>query len=234
MPRTLVCSAKSSPLFLQRMASEKDHAAPSLPRWWCAPCAKDLQSAAAFAEHCDGRRHLRLAALYSIANGPADAPVCHAPKSRPQPRPVMTEIELFEGLADGRFTSVVICTGAGVSTAAGARDFRSQGGFYDEVRSRFALQHPELHGAPELLLNRQFQAQHPELHDAAKQWLRERKSGFADLQPTATHRLGPWLAQRGWLRRIYTQNVDGLDLHPSLGVDPEKVPPVTSSHPAVP
>ena len=95
-------SAVRSPhpsVFLQRMASDKNRAALSLLRWWCAPCGKDLQSAAALAEHCGGQRHWRLAALYFIANGPPDVSLCYAPKSRPQPRPEMTEM-------DRRFSSI--------------------------------------------------------------------------------------------------------------------------------
>ena len=39
-----------------------------------------------------------------------------------------------------------------------------------------------------------------------------------DARPTAAHRLCAWLHRRGWLRRVYTQNVDGLHLAPELGL----------------
>jgi len=52
-------------------------------------------------------------------------------------------------------------------------------------------------------------------------WLRTWKTDVAS--PTAVHRLCAWLYRRGWLRRIYTQNVDGLHLHPDLGLPKEVV-----------
>ena len=37
------------------------------------------------------------------------------------------------------------------------------------------------------------------------------------------HKFCAHLAHRGWLKRIYTQNIDGLHCHPSLDVPSEKV-----------
>ena len=46
---------------------------------------------------------------------------------------------------------------------------------------------------------------------------------FERFQPTLAHKFTAWLHQRGWLNRVYTQNVDGLHLHPSLNIPDELV-----------
>ena len=94
----------------------------SLPPHWCSICGKDLQSAKSRAEHEAGRKHRRRAGL----------PV--RPRCRWAP---LTEEELFDGLAAGTYRRVVVCTGAGVSVPAGIPDFRSKGGLFETIRSRF-------------------------------------------------------------------------------------------------
>ena len=41
--------------------------------------------------------------------------------------------------------------------------------------------------------------------------------------PTATHHFCAWLHKRGWLKRVYTQNVDGLHTHSTVGLPEELV-----------
>ena len=43
----------------------------------------------------------------------------------------------------------------------------------------------------------------------------------ADAQPQAAHRFCAWLHRQGWLRRVYTQNVDGL--HRKAGSNPIEI-----------
>eukprot|EP00908_Phaeocystis_cordata_P012596 Transcript_23577.p1 GENE.Transcript_23577~~Transcript_23577.p1 ORF type:complete len:368 (+),score=100.30 Transcript_23577:92-1105(+) len=135
----------------------------------------------------------------------------------------ITEEELFAELAAGSFQSVVVVTGAGVSTAAGISDFRSAGGLFDQITARWAERYPFVLGSPEQLLSRQFARQHASAWaEEVQPWLRELK-GWADAQPQAAHRFCAWLHRRGMLRRVYTQNVDGLHTHPSLGLPAELV-----------
>ena len=141
--------------------------------------------------------------------------------SRPACR-TLTEDELYAELATGRFRRVVICTGAGVSTAAGVADFRSKGGLFDAIRAKYAARFPDVLAEPERLLSRQFVREHPQVwREEVQPWLRQWKA--VDAVPTATHRFCAWLHRQGWLRRVYTQNVDGLHSHASLDLPAELV-----------
>ena len=39
---------------------------------------------------------------------------------------------------------------------------------------------------------------------------------FQNVLPTPAHYFCAYLAQKGWVKRIYTQNIDGLHTHPNL------------------
>mmetsp|Transcript_54320 Transcript_54320/g.118158 ORF Transcript_54320/g.118158 Transcript_54320/m.118158 type:complete len:113 (+) Transcript_54320:1-339(+) len=41
--------------------------------------------------------------------------------------------------------------------------------------------------------------------------------------PSLTHMFCGWLRRQGWLRRVYTQNIDGLHTHPSVDLERDYV-----------
>ena len=109
----------------------------------------------------------------------------------------------------------MVCTGAGVSVAAGIPDFRSKGGLFETIRSRFGGRFPEVLSRPETLLSRSFVTGHPDAwRDEISPWLATWKQSAA--RPTPTHRFCRWLHDQGVLVRLYTQNVDGLHTHEDL------------------
>tara|TARA_B100000963_G_C22440521_1_gene586342 strand:- start:58 stop:882 length:825 start_codon:yes stop_codon:yes gene_type:complete len=68
---------------------------------------------------------------------------------------------------------------------------------------------------PEHLLSRKFCTENPEV------WKNEvipmlRSWKLEDTQPTITHKMIGWLYNQGWLTRVYTQNIDGLELRPEI------------------
>ena len=68
---------------------------------------------------------------------------------------------------------------------------------------------------PEYLLSRRFCNENPEVwENEVVPMLRSWK--LEDTQPTITHKLIAWLHNQGWLTRVYTQNIDGLELHPEI------------------
>lgn len=121
----------------------------------------------------------------------------------------------YESLADGSYKSIVLVLGAGISVSAGIPDFRSPGGLFEAVQKNFGHQFPEVMERPEHLLSRTFCDENPEVwKNQVIPMLRSWK--LEDTEPTITHRLLGWLFKQGWLTRVYTQNIDGLELHSSV------------------
>jgi NAD+-dependent protein deacetylase sirtuin 2 len=122
---------------------------------------------------------------------------------------------LLENLKNGIYRNVVVLTGAGVSTGAGIPDFRSPGGMYDSLRPELITATPkqrkrmqedptEVVGIP-LFTENQFpylEVRRPFiLGTFANHW-----------KATLSHFFFRVLSDKGILRRLYSQNIDGLDL----------------------
>lgn len=120
---------------------------------------------------------------------------------------------LVEKLANSKLQNVVVLTGAGASVSAGIPDFRSPGtGLYDRLQ-KYRLPYPEA------------------IFDL--DYYRDNPTPFVDLcgsiwpgqkdgpKPTMAHAFCKVLEDRGCLRRIYTQNIDGLEA--LAGIDTNKL-----------
>jgi NAD-dependent SIR2 family protein deacetylase len=120
--------------------------------------------------------------------------------------------EFYNSLANGYYKSIVVVLGAGVSVSAGIPDFRSPGGLFEAVKNHFGEKFPEIMKQPEKLLSRKFCNENPDV------WKNEvvpmlRSWKLEETNPTITHKMLGWLHKQGWLKRVYTQNIDGLELH---------------------
>ena len=139
-----------------------------------------------------------------------------APSSTTQPDVEDPQIQqLYDSLANGSYKSIVLVLGAGISVSAGIPDFRSPGGLFEAVKNHFGKKYPKVMNQPEYLLSRQFCNENPEV------WKNEvvpmlRSWKLEDTHPTITHKMISWLYNQGWLTRVYTQNIDGLELHPEV------------------
>ena len=123
--------------------------------------------------------------------------------------------DLYDSLANGSYKSIVLVLGAGISVSAGIPDFRSPGGLFEAVKEHFGEKFPKLMENPEHLLSRTFCLEHPEIwENEVVPMLRSWK--LEDAKPTMTHKMICWLHNQGWLTRVYTQNIDGLELHPEI------------------
>jgi len=119
--------------------------------------------------------------------------------------------DFYEFLANGLYKSIVVVLGAGVSVSAGIPDFRSPGGLFEAVQEHFGEKFPEVMIQPEILLSRKFFEENQEV------WVNEvvpmlESWKLEETNATIAHKMLGWLYKQGWLRRVYTQNIDGLEL----------------------
>mmetsp|Transcript_23640 Transcript_23640/g.55735 ORF Transcript_23640/g.55735 Transcript_23640/m.55735 type:complete len:321 (+) Transcript_23640:60-1022(+) len=131
-----------------------------------------------------------------------------------KPRASLDLAGTAEFLKSGACKSVYVLTGAGASTGAGIPDFRSPGGMYDSLR-------PELITATEAQRKRMrmdpvnvvmkdmfFQNQFPYLEVRRPFILGTQQQQW---KATLTHWFMRFLEEEGLLKRLFTQNIDGLD-----------------------
>lgn len=108
--------------------------------------------------------------------------------------------ELVEGLKSKKFSNISFITGAGISTAAGIPDFRSQGGLYHQLAQKYGLT------TPEEIMTLEFFKKNPEpLYAIMKEFL------GSQIHPTTCHKFFAEVEKRGQLLKYYTQNIDGLE-----------------------
>lgn len=108
---------------------------------------------------------------------------------------------------------IVIFSGAGVSVHAGIPDYRSGSGIFAQLREDY----PNID--PSDLFSRRFHNEHPEFAEHPK--ILEFRQAMKNAEPQPSHYLPGFLDQLGILKRVYTQNIDGLYL--KAGLDPDKL-----------
>lgn len=112
--------------------------------------------------------------------------------------------------------NIVVVVGAGISTSAGIPDFRSKGGIYDEVNNSSDFNELGLSTPEELFHMEIFQEDPRPFYSFAKSTLYASNPDF-----TPSHKFLALLDKMQMLRRIYTQNIDGLEV--KAGISPNKV-----------
>lgn len=110
------------------------------------------------------------------------------------------------------YKSIVVLTGAGVSTNCGIPDYRSKG-LFEQIKSYF----PDA-VSPEDVFSRSFNSDHDVFNSPPYISF---KSKVMAAEPGLVHRMCVTLHQQGRLCRVYTQNVDGL--HQKAGLPEDKV-----------
>ncbi|MDT4761509.1 NAD-dependent protein deacylase [Sphaerochaeta sp. PS] len=93
---------------------------------------------------------------------------------------------------------MTLFTGAGVSTLSGIPDFRSSQGIYSKKWQNLDVEH---------ILSLSFFLQNPEVFYA---WAKEFWYHLDDYQPNMVHRTLAKLEAKGYVKALYTQNIDML------------------------
>lgn len=109
--------------------------------------------------------------------------------------------ELVEGLQKKKYTNIVFVTGAGISVSAGIPDFRTpETGLYARL-AYMKLPHPED------VFNIKYFRKNPKAFYEA-----ERLTMGYNAKPVTSHYFQRIIQDKGMLRMIFTQNVDGLEI----------------------
>ncbi|CAO1617041.1 unnamed protein product [Sympodiomycopsis kandeliae] len=113
-----------------------------------------------------------------------------------------TVSDVLRSLTNSKPNSIVVLTGAGVSTSAGIPDFRSENGIYAQLQDRteFQLDDPSDMFDKEVFLTR------PEVFYAFAKDIYP-----SNFKPSPAHRFIKLLEDKGKLLRNYTQNIDTLE-----------------------
>lgn len=111
--------------------------------------------------------------------------------------------QIKTGIANGDYKNVVILSGAGISTNANIPDYRSANGIF----SKISKEYPEI-TEPEDFFSRRFMHKHPEI--TSHPVMVEFRETVLNASCTQSHILGTWLQDRGILKGVITQNIDGL------------------------
>ena len=118
--------------------------------------------------------------------------------------------EIVYGLKNNKFSNITFITGAGISTGAGIPDFRSRGGCFEQVRKKYNLSQPEDLFEIESFIENPFP-----FYDFCKGF------NIENCKPTKSHLFMGFLCKKKIVKKIYTQNVDGLEL--KAGVPENKI-----------
>ena len=116
--------------------------------------------------------------------------------------------EIVEGLKNNQFSKIMFITGAGISTAAGIPDFRSKDGCFAQVQKKYNLSYPE-----QLFQLSSFKKNPKPFYDFCKGF------NIDNCKPTKTHLFMGYLCKKNIVKKIYTQNVDGLELKAGVPLD---------------
>jgi len=108
---------------------------------------------------------------------------------------------------------VIVMAGAGISVASGIPDFRDkEHGVYARIRRQYGTL------TPEDIFRSEVYESNPE---PLCLWLQEFLAIREEAVPTVTHLFLKLLEEKGCLLRVYTQNIDGLEL--AAGLPPDRV-----------
>ncbi|KAL7527977.1 hypothetical protein ACHAXR_003418 [Thalassiosira sp. AJA248-18] len=158
--------------------------------------------------------------FYSVPRSKCSAPLQQQSRDSSSSVERVTLETIVESLKEGNYKKILVLSGAGVSCSAGIPDvsfancsalFRSPGsGLYDNLH-KYELPYPEA------IFDVDFYRKNPMPFVTLS---KEIWPGVK-YRPTLTHCFFSLLDKKGMLRRIYTQNIDGLEA--VAGVNPERM-----------
>ena len=109
--------------------------------------------------------------------------------------------QLISDFISGKYKKIIFMVGAGISTSAGIPDFRSSNGLYKQLQEKYHLSTPE-----EFFLISTFRKNPKLFYEVSK------ISDLSNYKPTISHKFMSFLTKKNYVKYIFTQNVDGLEI----------------------
>lgn len=124
-------------------------------------------------------------------------------------------IPIANGFKQNRFKKICFITGAGISVNSGIKDYRSKGGLYDSLQpDLFTATEEEkakMREDPPYIVNIKLFRKNPlPMWEYKRKWILD--SLDSPYKPTFAHWFIYLCQKKGVLQRVYTQNIDGIDL----------------------
>ena len=109
--------------------------------------------------------------------------------------------KFIENFKEKKYKNIIFMVGAGISTTAGIPDFRSKTGLFQQLQEKYGMTSPE-----EFFYKRTF-LEKPELfYEFCKLF------DLSQVKPTLTHKFMKYMIDKGIVKYVFTQNIDGLEL----------------------
>ena len=109
--------------------------------------------------------------------------------------------KLVTDFTSGKYKNIIFMVGAGISTSAGIPDFRSDNGLFKILQEKYNLSKPE-----EFFYKSTF-LKNPKLF--YEFW---KSFNLNQSHPTIAHKFMNFLTKRNYVKYIFTQNIDGLEI----------------------
>ena len=109
--------------------------------------------------------------------------------------------QLISDFSSGKYKNIIFMVGAGISTSAGIPDFRSDNGLFKQLQEKYNLSGPEeFFYLDTFYKNPMFFYEFTKLFDLSK------------TKPTIAHKFMNFFTKKNYVKYIFTQNIDGLEL----------------------
>ena len=109
--------------------------------------------------------------------------------------------KLISDFSSGKYKKIIFMVGAGISTSAGIPDFRSDNGLFKQLQEKYNLSGPE-----EFFYLTTFKKNPMFFYEFTKLF------DLSQTKPTIAHKFMNFFTKKKYVKYIFTQNIDGLEL----------------------
>ena len=107
----------------------------------------------------------------------------------------------IQNFKEKKYTNIIFMVGAGISTTAGIPDFRSETGLFKQLQDKYGMKSPE-----EFFQKKTFLEKPEFFYEFCKIF------DLSEVKPTLTHKFMKYMIDKGIVKYVFTQNIDGLEL----------------------